>query len=150
MEPKPQGMLTIFTSCYMSPLGHFGSTAAVLHFRWRVNGSRLKVSATSKQKPRSLFTRLNVLRQLRFVGRAGVFAEVVGCADGEDAFVAADLQGPFQEAAALIVQKIFVPAAFYEFGDDDHDAPLRVLFGQVQNVLKNGQYDKSVRRRQHQ
>src|ERR1700686_3349803 len=143
-------MLTIFTSCYMSPLGHFGSTAAVLHFRWRGNGSRLKVSATSKQKPRSLFTRLNVLRQLRFVGRAGVFAEGVGCADGEDALVAAALQGPFQEATALIVQKIFVPSAFYEFGDHHHNAPLRVLLGQVQDVLKNGQDDESEGRRQHQ
>jgi hypothetical protein len=70
----------------------------------------------------------NVLRELRFVARPGVFAEVVGGADSKDALVATDLQEPFQEAAALVVQKIFVPAAFDEFGDDHHNAPLRVFF----------------------
>src|SRR6266404_6087045 len=85
-----------------------------------------------------------------FVPGVGVIAEVVGGAYGEDALVAADLQRPFQEAAALIVQKIFVPAAFYEFGDDDHNSPLRMLFRQIQNVLKNGQDDETVGRRQYQ
>src|SRR5438445_7886377 len=81
---------------------------------------------------------LNVLRQLWFVAGVGVIAEVVGRADGEDALVAADVKSPFQEAAALIVEKIFVPMAFYEFRDDDHNAPVRMVFRQIQNVLKNG------------
>src|SRR5258706_6706623 len=85
-----------------------------------------------------------------FVAGVGVFDEVVGCAYGEDALVAADLQGPLQEAAALIVEKILVPAALYEFGDDDHDAAMGMLFRQIQNVLKNGQDDESVGRRQYQ
>jgi len=44
-----------------------------------------------------------------------VAAEVVGRAYGEDTLVAADLQHPLQETAALVVQEIFIPGAFYEF-----------------------------------
>jgi hypothetical protein len=55
----------------------------------------------------------NTLGVLTFVRRIGMIAEVIGGAHGEDTLVAADLQHPFEQAATLVVEKIFVPRAFH-------------------------------------
>ena len=77
----------------------------------------------------------------------GMMAEVVGGVEREDALVAFYEEEPFEEAAALVVEKIFVPAAFGEFGDDDDDAAVRLLGGKLKNVLNDGNDDKAIRRR---
>jgi hypothetical protein len=59
----------------------------------------------------------------------GVVAEIVGGVQGEDALVAFDEKEPFEEAAALVVEEIFVPAAFGEFWDYDEDAAIGLLRG---------------------
>ncbi len=42
----------------------------------------------------------------------GLIRDVVGRVDGENALVAADEECPFEEPAALVVQKILVPVIF--------------------------------------
>ena len=79
---------------------------------------------------------------LEFVG------EIAGGRDGEDAFVALSEEGPFQEAAALVVEKIFVPVVFDEGGDDDDDTALRILCGKIEYVLNKRDDDEAVRRRE--
>ena len=38
-----------------------------------------------------------------------------------------DEQEPFEQAPALVVQEIFVPLSFGEFGNDDDDAAFGLL-----------------------
>jgi len=78
------------------------------------------------------------------------FSEVVGSADGEDTLIAADQEHPFEQAAALVVKKIFVPVAFDEFRNHHNDAALWMQRGQFEDVLKNRYDDEPVRRRQDQ
>lgn len=55
--------------------------------------------------------------------------EVVGRGEREDAVVPVGEEHPFEEAATLVVQKIFVPMAFDEFGNYHHDAAIGLLGG---------------------
>jgi len=66
---------------------------------------------------------------LAFVAGIGMIAQVIGGVDGENALVATNFQHPFQQAAALVVQEVFVPRAFDQFGDDHDDAAVRMLLG---------------------
>ena len=70
--------------------------------------------------------------------------EVVGGGEGEDALVALDHQGPFEEAAALVVQEIFVPAFLNELGNDDDNAAFGILPGELQNILDDGNDNETV------
>jgi len=58
----------------------------------------------------------------------GLVRDVVGRADRENTFVATDEESPLEEPGTLIVQEIFVPAVFDQFGDDHDDAPVG-MFG---------------------
>ena len=80
------------------------------------------------------------------VGR-GMVAEIVGGVEGEDALIAFYQQEPFEQAAALIVEEIFVPLAFGEFGDDDDDAALGLFGGELKNVLNDRHDHEAIRRR---
>ena len=64
------------------------------------------------------------------VGRAvrgGMMSEVIRGVEREDMLVAFHEKQPLEQAAALIVEEIFVPAAFGEFGNDDNDATIGML-----------------------
>jgi hypothetical protein len=74
----------------------------------------------------------------------GVVAEIVGRVQREDAFVAFDEEEPFEEAAALVVEEIFVPATFGEFWNDDEDAAIGLLSGELKNVLNDWNDDEAV------
>src|SRR6267154_51372 len=78
----------------------------------------------------------------------GLSGDVVWRADGENTLVAADQERPFQEACTLIVQEILVPAIFDQFGNDDHNLTIGVLFRELENVLHQGNDDEAVGRRQ--
>lgn len=78
----------------------------------------------------------------------GVVAEIVGRVEGEDALVAFDEEEPFEEAAALVVEEIFVPAAFGEFGNDNEDAAIGLLGGKLKDVLDDRDDDEAVWRRE--
>src|SRR5208283_2747194 len=70
--------------------------------------------------------------------------EVVGGGECENALVALDHQGPLEEAAALVVEEIFVPTLLDEFGNDDDDATVGMLLGESQNELNDGNYYEAV------
>ncbi len=74
----------------------------------------------------------------------GLSGDVVWRADGENALVAADQERPFKEACTLIVQEIFVPAIFDQFGNDDNNMTSGVLFRELQNVLNQGNNNEAV------
>src|SRR5260370_11066301 len=57
----------------------------------------------------------------------GLIRDVVGRVDGENALVAADEECPFEEPAALVVEKIFVPVIFDQFRNDDDNSPIWVI-----------------------
>ena len=78
--------------------------------------------------------------------RGGVVPEVVRRVEREDALVAFDKEKPLEQATALIVQKIFVPLAFGEFGDDHDDATLGLFRGELKNVLNDRHDHKAIRR----
>src|SRR5947207_995815 len=78
----------------------------------------------------------------------GLSGDVVWRADGENALVAADQERPFKEACTLIVQEIFVPAIFDQFGNDDNNMTSGVLFRELENVLNQGNNNEAVGRRQ--
>jgi hypothetical protein len=71
----------------------------------------------------------------------GLPGDVVGRADGENALVAADQKRPFQEPGALVVQEVFIPAIFDKLGNHDDNAPIGVLFRELENVLNQGNND---------
>ena len=60
------------------------------------------------------------LATLNFVGdrrsktKSGLLPDVPGSAHGENAFIAAGEQHPFQKPATLIVEKIFIPSVFHQ------------------------------------
>src|SRR3984893_14679015 len=64
-----------------------------------------------------------------------MFTEIVGRRKREDALVSVHHQHPFQQAAALVVEKIFIPAAFHQFGDHHHDASIGMLHRKIENGL---------------
>ena len=72
------------------------------------------------------------------------FADVPGGADGEDALIALHKEQPLQKPAALIVEKVFVPAVFNELRDDDDDVALGMLFREIENELNDGNDDEAV------
>ena len=74
----------------------------------------------------------------------GVVAEIVRSVECVDALVALYEQKPFEETAALIVQEIFVPLAFGEFGNDDEDAAIGLLSGELKNVLNDRHDDEAI------
>ena len=59
---------------------------------------------------------------------SGLFPDVPGRAHREDAFIAAGEKHPFKKAAALIVEKVFVPFVFHEFGYNHNNAAIGMLF----------------------
>src|SRR6266478_9318586 len=71
-------------------------------------------------------------------GRSRRLSEIVGRTYGKDALIAAHAQHPFEQAAALVVKKIFVPVAFDELWNHDDHATLRLPGGQVEDVLNDG------------
>src|SRR5580698_8344171 len=76
-----------------------------------------------------------------------VMTEIVGRVERVDALVAFDEQEPFEQAAALVVQKILVPPSFGEFGNDDDDAAIGVFGGELENVLNDGDDHEAIWRR---
>lgn len=79
-----------------------------------------------------------------------MIAKIVRGAHSENALVAADQKHPFQQAAALVVEEIFVPAAFHQLGNDHDDTAIGMLVGQFQNVLNDRNNNEAIRRREHQ
>jgi hypothetical protein len=70
---------------------------------------------------------------------------VIGGADGEDPLVAAYQKGPFQEAGALIMEEVFIPAVLDQLWNHDDDTPFWMLcgeFGDVLTDLSSGNLDK--------
>jgi hypothetical protein len=63
----------------------------------------------------------------------GSLPDVRGRAHSEDAFIAAGEKHPFQKAAALIVEEVFVPFVFHKLGYDYDDAAIGMLFRKVEN-----------------
>src|SRR5271155_3691740 len=105
------------------------------------------------EKPHADFVRENsvgdVLVRRRFEGDLlRALRKIVGRRDGENIFVAAHQQQPFEQASTLIVQKIFVPAIFHQFWNQHYELAVRMLFGQRQDVLNNRNDNKAVRRRE--
>src|SRR5260370_6206837 len=74
--------------------------------------------------------------------------DVVGGAGGENARVAADEERPFEESAALVVQKIFVPAILDQFGNDHDNLAVGVLGREFENELDNRNNYETIGRRQ--
>src|ERR1017187_395224 len=81
---------------------------------------------------------------------SGLVPDIPRCAHREDAFIAAGVQHPFQKAAALIVEEIFVPSVLHKlrlFGDSIDNIPgakgigekgaaeLIQKYGNVENAL---------------
>jgi hypothetical protein len=58
----------------------------------------------------------------------GSFPDIPGRSHRKDALIAAGEKHPFQKPAALIVEEIFVPFVFHEFGYDDNNAAIGMLF----------------------
>lgn len=67
----------------------------------------------------------------------GMVAEIIRRVECVDALVAFDEEEPFEEAAALVVEEILVPLAFGEFGDDDNDAAIGLLSGELKDELND-------------
>src|SRR5258707_4035297 len=76
-------------------------------------------------------------------------ADVPGGSHRKDALVAVGEQHPFEKAAALIVEKVFKPSVFHEFGYHHDDAAIGVLLGKIEDELNDGNDDEAVWRRQH-
>jgi len=66
----------------------------------------------------------------------GLFRDVIRRADGENALVAPDQEGPFEEPGALVVEEILVPAIFDKLGNHDDNMSIGVLFRELENVLR--------------
>ena len=80
---------------------------------------------------------------------AGFVGEVGGGREGKNVFVALSEEGPSKEATALIVEEILVPVIFDELRNHQDDAALRMLLGELQNVLDDGNDDHAKRRREN-
>src|SRR5260370_7445074 len=78
----------------------------------------------------------------------GLFRDVVGRADGENALVATDEKSPFEEPGALVVKEVFIPAILYQFGNDHDNLAVGMFRGEVENKLNDGNNDETVGRRQ--
>src|SRR5258708_26704987 len=76
-------------------------------------------------------------------GRSRRLSEIVVRTYGEDALIAAHEQHPFEQAAALVVKKIFGPVALDEFRNHDDNASLRLLRVQLDDLLTNWDADES-------
>jgi len=74
--------------------------------------------------------------------------KVVRGGQGEDAVITADEEHPFEDAAALIVEKIFVPMAFDQLWNDDDDAAVWVFAGKFKDELHYGNENEAIGRRQ--
>src|SRR5579859_5997179 len=74
---------------------------------------------------------------------SGGLGKIIGRADREDAGIAADQERPLEQASALVVQKVFVPAIFHQFGNDHDNAPVRMLLREFENVLDDGDDDEA-------
>ena len=79
---------------------------------------------------------------------SGSFPDVPGRTHGEDAFIAAGEKHPFQKAATLIVQEVFVPFIFHQLRDDYDNAARWIFLSQIENELNDGNDDKAVGGRQ--
>src|SRR5438045_9509531 len=74
----------------------------------------------------------------------GLSGDVVWRADGENALVAADQERPFKEACTLIVQEIFVPAIFDQFGNDNNNMPRGGHLRALETVLNKGKRNEEA------
>lgn len=74
--------------------------------------------------------------------------EIAGRGEREDALIALGEERPFEEAAALVVQEIFVPVIFHQLRDDHHDAAVRIFLGQLQHILHHRNDYQAVGRRE--
>ncbi len=81
-------------------------------------------------------------------GRFQLVGEIAWGGQSEDALVALSEEGPLEQAAALVVEKIFEPTIFDEGGNDDDHAALRILFRKLENVLDERDDDETVGRRE--
>ena len=70
--------------------------------------------------------------------------EVTGGGEGKDALVALGQEGPFEQAAALVVQEILVPAIFNESGNNDNDSAVGIFFGEIEHVLNQRDDDETI------
>jgi hypothetical protein len=66
----------------------------------------------------------------------------------EDAFIAARQKHPFQKAASLIVEKVFVPSVLHKLRYDHNNAAIGMFLRKIENELNDGNHDKAVRGRQ--
>jgi len=64
-------------------------------------------------------------------------AKIVRSVECVDALVAFYEEEPFEEAPALVMEEIFVPLSFGELGNDDDDAAIGLLSGELKDVLDN-------------
>lgn len=102
------------------------SSESKWRFRTALMPAQRVVSARTKSFQPGI-PRCNLLTRGSFAA-SGFRRDVVRRGDREDALIAAGQQHPFQQAAALVVEEIFVPVILDHFGNDHQDAPVRMLF----------------------
>src|SRR5271157_150014 len=78
----------------------------------------------------------------------GSLPDVPGCAYGEDVFIAAGEQHPFQKPGSLIVEEVFVPFVLHELRYDHDDIASGMFFREIENELNDGNDDEAVGGRQ--
>src|SRR5208283_4099213 len=65
--------------------------------------------------------RLRVIIILPKPMESALVPDIPGRTHGEDAFIAAGQEHPFQKPGALVVEKVFVPLVLHQFGYDHDD-----------------------------
>src|ERR1700751_1784801 len=78
-----------------------------------------------------------------------VIGNIPWCGEGGNALVALREERPLEQPAALVMQKIFIPAIFDERGDDDDDRALRMFCGESKNVLGERDDHETIGRRKN-
>jgi len=78
-----------------------------------------------------------------------VIGNIAWRGESGNALIALGEEGPLEQAAALVMQKIFIPAIFDERGDDDDDRALRMFCGESKNVLDERDDHETIGRRKN-
>src|ERR1700746_3582013 len=76
-----------------------------------------------------------------------VIGNIAWRGESGNALIALGEEGPLEQAAALVMQKIFIPAILDERGDNNDDTAMRMFCGQFKNVLHEWDDHETIRRR---
>src|SRR5208283_2335291 len=80
--------------------------------------------------------------------KSGPLSDVPWGTHREDAFIAAGEKRPFQQAASLIVEEVFVPFVLHKLRYDHNNAASRISLCKVEDELNDGNDDKAIGGRQ--